>query len=444
MNVSRLPRWGVWAAVFILAAGALGWWIHSHKQDVTRLADGRSVRVLAVTYGTNHLFETGPVWARLAHRLGAINWARRLGYQRYAAPTRTSLPSLMVWVAFPNPYTNPIPRYASVADVQGAETEPGYQAVVIASPQTPEAMAAWRFDNFPRRQRRLRIRLYEYDLFQVRARYLGELPVENPVRAVTPVSPEPPLSTTLRDGPLECSLLALRAGEPPPVTARNSPAQWTSAEFTFRENNQPTTNWTVKRFEALGVDGNRIVPITRIVTLAGERRVVRFPGPLWPEEPEWQVTAEFVRTRDFPTTNLWTFRLPSACLAERTFATNLTAAADGLEQPFLLQLQIGLPFGVVSSAPRQANLALKYTPAGQEVYLDLTRVTDDTGSDCLAAAPYATRHGWLDAQLKLPATAAHVDLTFALHRSRTFTFRVRAVPGATNAMPGAAANTNRL
>jgi hypothetical protein len=350
----------------------------------------------------------------------------------------------MVWVAFPNPYTNPIPRYASVADVQGAETEPGYQAVVIASPQTPEALAGWRFDNFPRRQRRLRIRFYEYDLFQVRARYLGELPVENPARVVPPVSRGLPLSMTLRDGPLECSLPALRAGEPPPVTARNSPAQWASAEFALRENGQPTTAWTVKHFEALGADGNRIARPRPIAMVVGERRVVRFPGPLWPDESHWQVIAEFVRTRDFPTTNLWTFRLPSACLAERTFATNLTAAADGLEQTFLLQLQIGLPFGVVSSAPRQANLALKYTPVEPEAYLDLARVTDDTGGDCLAAAPSATRHGWLDAQLKLPASAAHVDLTFALHRSRTFTFRVRAVPGATNAVAGAAANTNRL
>jgi len=443
MNSRRLPRWGVWAAVFALAASALWWWTRS-SNSIARLADGRSVRVLAVTYGTNHVLETGPVWARLARRLGAGKLARRLGYEKYNAPWPSVLPTLMVWAVFSPQSTNPVPRYASVVDDRGAETEPTYQTVVPSGFQSLETPAAWRFENFPRRQRRLLVRFYHYDMFQVRARHEGELAVQNPVPVVKPGPPVPPPSVTVRNGLLECSLVALRGGEPPPaVTAWKSPAQWASAEFSFRENDRPTTAWTMKRFEALGADGNRIVPLWPVVSLAGDRRVVRFAGPLWPDEPGWQVDAEFVRVRDFPAEGLWTFRLSGAYLSNPSFATNLTAAADGMEQPFLLQLQIGLSYGVVSAAPRQANLALKYKPAGPDVHLSLARATDTAGRECLAVEPASVRQGWLEAQLKLPADASHVDLVFALHRSRKFTFRTARTPATTNSAPAGAANPNR-
>jgi hypothetical protein len=444
MSTFRPPRWGAWALAFALLATGLYWLTAGRGDGSVRLAGGNSARVIGVTFGTNHVLETGPPWARLAHRLGARGVARRFGYKEYSAPWPARLPCLMVWVAFTNPSTNPIPRYASVADMRGAETEPSYQAAGVALSQTNETIAAWRFENFPRRQRRLLVRFYHYDLFQVRARHDGELAVQNPVPVVKPGPPMPPSPVSLRDGPLECSLSALRGGEPPPpVTSRNSPAQWASAEFALRENGRPTTAWTVKRFEALGADGNRIVPLRPVMSLAGERRVVRFAGPLWPDEPGWQVDAEFVRVRDFPAEGLWTFRLAGAHLASSSFATNLTAAADGLEQPFLLQLQIGLSYGVVSAAPRQANLALKYKPADPDVHLSLARATDDAGRECLAVEPASARQGWLDAQLKLPVDALHVDLVFALHRSRKFTFRIRPTTASTNSAPADAANPNQ-
>ena len=79
MKLSRIPRWGVWATVFVFACACLYWLIGKRGDAVLRLPDGRIMRVVGVTYATNHVFEYGSILGKLAARIGPANWAGRLG-----------------------------------------------------------------------------------------------------------------------------------------------------------------------------------------------------------------------------------------------------------------------------------------------------------------------------------------------------------------------------
>ena len=132
MKLSRIPRWGVWATIFVFACTCLYWFIGKREDAALRLPDGRIMRVVGVTYGTNHVFEYGPIWGRLAARVGAVNWAARLGYRSYKVPAGTSTTSLMVWMRSPVNTTNPVSGYASVVDARGAES---FQTATLRTPR---------------------------------------------------------------------------------------------------------------------------------------------------------------------------------------------------------------------------------------------------------------------------------------------------------------------
>jgi hypothetical protein len=351
----------------------------------------------------------------------------------------------MVWMRYTDRISSvPNRVYASVSDASGAETESSFYSIlggVLGSGREAGCMA-WSFENFPRRQRTLHFRFYEYDLVHVRRTHLGEMTISNPAHHLPPAlgAPFPPMTAT--NGALECSLLGLRCGDAPPrapVTSKYAITPWITAEFLFRENGQPTTAWTVKGIEAFGATGNYLsVPglgqnARLIGEWKGEHRVVHFANALWPAEPDWKLIVEVARARDVEPDDTWRVRLPVSSFRGGSFLTNLQGEAVGIRQANLRVTPVPSPSPELpSAATHRISLLLNYTPGEPGLHVDLARATDDQGRELRVFNPNSPWHGRLLADLELATNAISLELPFAIHRSRKFEFKVKPVFVSTN------------
>ena len=81
---------------------------------------------------------------------------------------------------------------------------------------TDRLIIAWQFGNYPRLQKEFILRFYDYDLFRVRARHEGDVIVRNPTPPAKLPAPAPMTPANATNGALECNLVSLRSGGPPP------------------------------------------------------------------------------------------------------------------------------------------------------------------------------------------------------------------------------------
>ena len=154
----RPSRWTLAAFAFAVAAGLIAWLVLGRGERPVRLADGREFSVVAVTYGTNHVFAQGPPWARLVARYRSRSAAYRFGY-RSDGPYPSALPSIMVWTRWASGNSNVPPRFASVAGANGFETEPVDATANLGMfPNSNGVSVAWRFENYPRLQKEFTLR----------------------------------------------------------------------------------------------------------------------------------------------------------------------------------------------------------------------------------------------------------------------------------------------
>ena len=433
----RPSRLTLAAFAFAVVAGLIAWLILGRGARMMRLADGREFSVVAVTYGTNHVFAQGPPWARLVARYRSRSAAYRFGY-RSAGPYTSALPSIMVWTRWASGNSNVPPRFASVAGPDGFETEPvDVTSYLEKFPKSIEVSIAWRFENYPRLQKEFTLRFCDYDLFRVRARRVGEVAVRNPAPIGKAPSAAPSAPVNATSGLLECALTSLRCGGPPPrrpLTAKSAIAPWVTAGFEFRENGQPTTDWTVKRIDAFGATGNYFSGDRLVVELEEGRRVARFTGAFWQDEMDWKVVAHVAPTRNFPPEGLWTLRLPTRAFLRQSFVTNLQAEARGLRHSRLAVGPAPVDLrGKVTPERRIAFLRVDYTPAAPDLYVDIASATDDQDRELIIVPSLASRPGSCEADLELLHSAQYVDLTFAIHHSRKLEFRLRPAFVSTNA-----------
>ena len=452
----RETRWILAAIAFAVVAGLLAWLIVRQDDGSIRLADGRTFRIVGVTYGTNHVFEQGPPWARLMARYGSKNLADRLGY--WVSSSLSLSPSVMVWTRWSAIQSNAPPNHASVVDAHGTEIEPKYATVNLPWRKSQDRLLGWRFENYPRHQKEITVRFYEYEMFHVRSHRLSEVTVRNPSPNFITPAPAPSAPITTKDNALECTLVSLHAGEPPPrvpLSARNTIGSWATAEFEFRENGQPPTDWTVKRIDAFSASGNYSSNAQLVVNLVGNLRRVHFSGAFWTNELDWTIRAEVARTRDFLADSWWTIRLPASSLLRPSFQTNVEAASQGLRY-FRLNVDPSNRNGMKSDTPNSsiASLTVRFMPVAPDVYLDVAHAADEQGrmvevrdeewfweiqsqtdgKGRSVGNPFRTPPSSYTRRfdLQMPADTEFVDLTFAIHHSRKLEFRVKPVWVSTN------------
>src|SRR5882672_6526196 len=148
----RPSRWTFAAFAFAVVTGFIAWLILGRGERTMRLADGREFSVVAVTYGTNHVLEEGPPWARLMARFGSRSMAYRFGYS-FSGGVPSVTAGVVVWTQWTSSNLNTLPHFASVVDPHGHETEPVDAALsLVTVPKKVETLIAWRFQNYPRLQ----------------------------------------------------------------------------------------------------------------------------------------------------------------------------------------------------------------------------------------------------------------------------------------------------
>ena len=475
-----------------MAAAGLLWWSDTlYHGAAVRLADGREVSALAVTYGTNHVFVDGKWWVKL---LGLASPARafKLGLRIYRR--QSSTPTLMVWTNWRPPPKNLgrefAPRFASVCDRHGLESEPEAAAVEAPRSNSSDTLLAWRLVNYPRRQSKVLLRFYERDA-AYRLHRVGQVSVRNGAAGVGPTwrAPGPPVSVW-REG-RQFSLVGLRGGLVPsklswPLTCV---APWTTALFEVRENGQVSAEWTLKSLEVFGATGNRFAIPQPYVGQVGEQLATSLPhielsengpanepwtfdsrevfGPagnyfalpqprvgqvsaqlarsfphvLWADEPDWKLVVEFWRARNFALEDLWTFKSLPAIRRRPPFTTNCQAVVHGVT---LQSLDIRATTQIRPHRPdqyrRTTDLTLLFTSALARVHVELARVTDDRGRELRFADGTETWIGNYPVRytvgLEVPLDATWLDLTFGIRQSEVVEFLVN--PGLVSYPPAAA------
>jgi hypothetical protein len=395
------------------------------------------VIVRAVTYGTNHVLVDGPLWARLAGRFLPRAKAYKYGLMRNELHSR--VPTCVVWTRWRVPSNRPAARFVSVLDRQLVESEPSAAQLVQRVPNSRDVIEGWLLENYPRRERNLHLRFYDRDAAYrpVRA---GELTVRNPA----PGGPgwnasAPPI--LVPDGGSEFVLQSLRCRRGSPLDQNSASfAPWTDAEFAVRENGQPSSAWTVRSIAAVGATGNRLATAYPVVEFGDDRIRAHFPGALWSEEPDWKVTAEFSRARDYAPEELITIKSLDAARSRFPVTTNLTPQVETNGA----RLQSVTLVAGVSQIRRynrgeyfpNSELTLLFSARVDRIRVKLTQVTDERGRAVRFGHSSDTSAGKYTAGLELPADVTVLDLTFAVHRSRFIEFMARPTWNFSNAPSG--------
>jgi hypothetical protein len=396
------------------------------------------VVVRAVTYGTNHVLIDGPLWARLAGRLLPRATAYKYGLLRNELHSR--VPTCVVWTRWRVPSNRPAARFVSVLDPQLVESEPSAAQLVQHVPNSRDVIEAWLLENYPRRGRNLRLRFYDRDAAYRRV-FAGEVTVQNPFPGGSGWNAPPPPVRVL-EGSSEFALLSLRCRGGPPVENAStagllaplelpSPflAPWTDTDFAVLENGQPGSAWTVRSIAAAGVTGNRLASAYPAVELVDDRIRAHFPGALWSEEPDWKVTAEFSRARDYAPEELITIKSLNAVRSRFPVTTNLSPQ---METNGARLQSVTLVAGLSQIRPYRggdyfpnSEVTLLFTVRDDRTRVNLARVTDERGRAVRFGHSSDASAGKYTAALELPADATTLELTFAVHRSRFIEFLAR-------------------
>ena len=421
---ARLRLWVVAALAFALAAGVV-WWASNRMRRSVRLPDGREVTVLAVTYGTNHSLIEGPLWAKVARRFVSRPKAHQLGLRIYER--KFNEPTLLIWTHWRLPSTNEAPRYASLQDRHGVESEPEHVAIDAPVGRTGTAVMAWQFSNFPRSQRSFPLRFYQREAGSIR--WLGQVLVPNAVRVPVSMAAAASPPVIVRQNDFEFMLTLLRTGG---QVATNlirpyvQVAPWTEARFEVRESGVPATNWTVRKLRVTSDSGNRFNPLYgAVLSTNGDYRLA-FPDALWADEPGWRIRGEFARVSGFVETNRWTLRSVPAIRNTPAFTTNLSQNLIGVQ---IDQVELRPSTQLVGyrrgAYRRTTDLTVNYSPLAEQWHVDLAAATDNLGRSLRFSGGMDLSRGKYLVGLEVPTNSTTLDLTFVVHQGREVEFFVK-------------------
>jgi hypothetical protein len=455
-------RW-IWAvAVLILAASAgllatalraerpvrPGW---SHP-----LADGTTLRLEAVTFGTEHHWEPGFVpMSRLRSWLPFLPWRPEFSHfsngealvgwmTRRGAGGRTL--GFEWWSTYDSLDEHGC-RFFGDGQLNMSSVSPNGNSGASASggrlgPPDPSArMTTAYFDlsSFPRRRQSIRLRLYGEALKRV-----AEFSIPNPVPGPHPVWTPEPLLITKQDGDLAITLLGLTPEEQYDyVEGKQIPIPSFSARFVYRQNGRPTDAWEVSGPELSDATGN-VSPLNRC--------------SLCPREAAWKLSARFFRTARarFAPTEVWTVRgvpvvgdgqvrrlsgsariqgltlqLDAIAGAGDITYTNRVPRASPSQRPNPTK---GMPGLSISGSSGGGTERTEVTSGLPHVAVRWSGITDDWRVSLRAVddrgrlIPGEHLGSYNDQRffnLKIPPGSRKLDLTFAVHRARRAEFLVK-------------------
>ncbi|MBU6401470.1 MAG: hypothetical protein KGS61_14230, partial [Verrucomicrobia bacterium] len=302
--MKRIGLFFSFAAVF----GLMLWlWFRDGQGDVgtvRRLADGSTVQLVAVTYGSQHRVVVGPFWKRFLIRLApppitGTTVFPRVQYKRLARAgwgmpafqldyRSDTTNALLFWtvqrnvrpVSWQNP--NRPSLVGSAINEQGDVYETAHQLRFLSGPDY--RTEAWELTAFPRRGRTVTLRLYPPGTPPTAGPAPAEFTVPNPDGGAHPIWAPRRLPETQRSGDLTVTLTNLVLEQYLDGHSPNGLIGQVHANFHVSENGKPSDAWQIESLVLSDATGNhernlRWHPVTgsvaEFVGKTGESRGLR-------------------------------------------------------------------------------------------------------------------------------------------------------------------------
>jgi hypothetical protein len=415
------------AALMVVFIGLASWLLLTQDKPQplsppVTLPDGTSVRLLAVTYGTNHVFGTraARMFARLP--LAIQDFLSDLPGVSIAPAqmTTTPIPELLLWLdQRTNGVGSPPSSSAYLTAVLGdgsnfiSGTEPG-----VASSTPMSLTYPLRFAAFPRRDRQITLNIFQHDS-DGGARLCGSLSFINPHSQTYPQWQPETLPVTRRAGDLEVTLQRVESG-----TTDSGGKNETSVYLKFHPLTNDNEVWTAEGAEVSDATGNS-VHSSGSTWSWGENPVLRFSPGLWPGEAAWKLKLEFKKTDGLRPEEIFAFKNVPLGVLDQTNAVGRTTNIAGVtvtlqsiyrRAPITNSSWTSLQFSMV-------HVSVSGMVAGTE--LDMLRMECDAGktshADSWSSGGDERDYGFRE----IPLAAQTADFTFAVQQSRTVEFIVK-------------------
>lgn len=394
------------------------------------LPDGSWVRVLAVTYGTNHL--VGPPLSHVAYR--APQFIRTLMVRVFGRSasmrftTTTTTPKMVLWLDRGISAT-PFPPGQGYFECVLADTN-GFPSGEPVHYAARYPLTVTEFSVFPRRAPNITLNIYHHSptgtVYQC-----GSLKFANPqYRRYLQWKPEP-LPATKRAGDVEVTLTKLKTG-------LNGTAEQVISSGAFSENGRnysagnvrirPLTNskevWGVASVEVSDATGNR--------TSAGssdwgtlKRGSFTFSPALWPDEAAWKLQFEIRRAEGFSDAELITFRDVPLGELDRTNRIGWVTNFNNMVITLDYVVRRSPPTNVSWSPEAISQIHLTTQSPTNTLHLDFVSARTGDG-DALAPVLWCSGKSehfygfrWI------PVEAKTADFTFVVQQSRSVEFLVK-------------------
>ena len=404
-------------AVIVILAGVL-FVVWPEGSPVAVTANGRRIAVEKVTYGTHHSFTQGKWWVRLLKPIRGVRWAVQRGFSEVRITN--DVPALMVWTRWEGAQrlNGGVAVEATVVDENGVESElvlSRWNALPVSlsgGPGPQDGFIAWLFSNFPRRARKVHLRVYDRDR-QYAPTQAVEIAISNPARKRTPEWRGLGLPLVTTTNGTQFSLTGVQ---------QVSNALW-RFNFVVRTNGKPDYSWLAGGIVGASANGNTLSTLSNLDTTVATNLSFLLRGALWPEEPVWRFATEFFRTVDFKADELWrltNIAIPTPALPVH-FTTNLTAHGNRPAEFKLERASLGVPLRP-RGVRRNANVYVRLEAPDLHVFL--AEATDERGRQIQWEVDRGAPRLIYAFGLALPAGAQAVNLTFAIRKPTVVTFYV--------------------
>lgn len=406
------------------------------------LPDGTSVRVTAVTYGTNHV--VGSKLGEFANHLpkGLKETFKRIVGQR-ALPEQkvtTPTPEFLVWL---DRQTNtsgatvppPVPYTTFLGD--GSNFISGPEAYLnnffIGS-----HLEALHFYVFPKRDSFLTLNFF-YQRSGGGSQLGASLPFVNPFYHDYPQWQPEALPAMKRVGDLEVTLQKIESGhdnssfqkgnrdgaiEITYGTNRTGGWNYTVMNLILKPLSNPDEVWRIAGLDVLDATGN--TAHNSSMSWSGQGASVSFMPSLWPGENAWTVKIELKRSEGFRPDEIFILKNVPLGEVNRTKVLDLT---NHLGEVRLVLHSVTRRSSLTNttswSSGQMSSFAFKHSTLPDGVQMDLLRVVWDTGktnnSESWSASVNERDYDFHE----IPLTAKTADITFAVQKSRFVEFTVK-------------------
>jgi hypothetical protein len=409
------------------------------------LPDGSVVRIIAVTYGTNHV--AGSVLARLVDkwppRVQAV--AKRLFGVRASALGKMATPEsrLVVWVDRTTNSTMPTGVFSGshVALADGTAFVSGSRVSIGGWWSTPMGLS---FGAVPRRDRQLSLQFFHYGTGGP-VTNSGSLSFENPLFGTHPQWTPEALPATKRAGDAEVTLDKLSTGHGNHTRHQGLPGGRKVIEFGDNTSEGRNTTVCVLHLRSL-TDSNEVWKVAGVqlndatgnrlgnesMSWGGEEEdYLTFAPNLWAGESAWRLDFEIKRTRNFKPEELLTFRNVPLGVVDGLGGVGVTNrvawTSNTLGVSMTLDRMVRRPPNTNNtwSSDELSQVVFTHAPLATNTHLDLLRMVMDTGETNLPGSWSASRLERTYSFQMIPLRARTADFTFAVHTSRWAQFTVK-------------------